>query len=124
MNNGSKRWLPSSLHLVYMEATERRNYPYYIILGYMPLKGTLGNLVVAPSDGCLATAPYLASTQALQSQRMSSFLKATEAAHIIHQSDPCSSLVHQSDRPSVVVVHAFVFGLGFVAQPRNPVFLW
>jgi hypothetical protein len=34
-----------------MEATERRNYPYYIILGYMPPKGTLGILVVAPSDG-------------------------------------------------------------------------
>jgi hypothetical protein len=62
-----------------MEATERRNYPYYIILGYTPLKGTLGILVVAPSDGCLAAATRLASTQALRSRRVSSASKSLDA---------------------------------------------
>jgi hypothetical protein len=62
-----------------MEATERRNYPYYIILGYTPPKGTLGILVVAPSDGCPATATRLASTQALRSRRVSSASKSLDA---------------------------------------------
>jgi hypothetical protein len=86
-----------------MEATERRNYPYYIILGYTPPKGTLGILIVTPSDRCSVTAPRLASTQALQSRRVSS-----------------ASL---SDHPDPVSVRR-VFGLGFVAQPRNPTVLW
>jgi hypothetical protein len=60
---------------IYMETAERRNYAYYIKLGYTPLWGTLGILVVAPSDRCPATAPRLASTQALQSRRMSSASK-------------------------------------------------
>ena len=42
-----------------MEATEGRNYPYYIKLGYTPPKGLFGNFVVAPSDGCPATANLL-----------------------------------------------------------------
>jgi hypothetical protein len=58
-----------------METAKRRNYPYYIILGYTPLRGTLGILIVAPSDGCPATAPLLASTQALRSRRVSSASK-------------------------------------------------
>jgi hypothetical protein len=42
-----------------MEATERRNYPYYIKLGYTPPKGHLGNFVIAQSDGCPVTANLL-----------------------------------------------------------------
>jgi hypothetical protein len=38
-------------------------------------EGHFGILVVAPSDGCPATAPRLASTQALQSQHVSSASK-------------------------------------------------
>jgi hypothetical protein len=62
-----------------MEATERRNYPYYIILGYTPPKGTLGTLVVAPSDGCPATATRLALTQALRSRHVSFASKSLDA---------------------------------------------
>jgi hypothetical protein len=47
-----------------MEAAERRNYPYYIILGYTPPKGTLGTLIVA---------------QALQSRRVFSASKSLDA---------------------------------------------
>jgi hypothetical protein len=52
--------------------------PLYII-GYMPPKGTLGILVVAPSDGRPAIASRLASTQALRSQRMFSTSKSLGA---------------------------------------------
>jgi hypothetical protein len=38
-------------------------------------RGTLGILVVAPTDGCLAIAPHLASTQDLLSRHVSSALK-------------------------------------------------
>jgi hypothetical protein len=62
-----------------MEATKRRNYPCYIILGYTPSKGTLAILVVAPSDGCSATATRLASTQALRSRCVSSASKSLNA---------------------------------------------
>jgi hypothetical protein len=58
-----------------METAKRRNYPYYIILGYTPPRGTLGIFVVAPSNGCLETAPLLDSTQASQSRHMSSASK-------------------------------------------------
>jgi hypothetical protein len=62
-----------------MEATERWNYPYCIILGYTPPKGTLGILVVAPSNGCPATATRIASTQALRSRHVSSASKSLDA---------------------------------------------
>jgi hypothetical protein len=41
-------------------------------LGFQELapNGTLGILVVAPSDECLTTAPRLATTQALRSRRV------------------------------------------------------
>jgi hypothetical protein len=59
-----------------MEATERLNYPYYIILGYTPPKVTFGILIVPPSDGCSTTTPRLALTQALQSRHVSFALKS------------------------------------------------
>jgi hypothetical protein len=45
----------------------------------MPPKGTLGILVVAPSDGCPATAPRFTSTQVLRSQHVSSSSKSLSA---------------------------------------------
>jgi hypothetical protein len=111
-------WLPSSLYQVHIEATERRNYPYYIIVRYTPPKDTLGILIVAPSDGCLMTAPCLALTQVLQSRHVSSASKSLEA-HNAHR----SGAPHWSDQPSVVATRASVFSLGFVAQPRNIVVL-
>jgi hypothetical protein len=136
---------PSSLHLVYMEATERQNYPYYIILRYAPPKVTLGNLVVAPLDRCPATAPCLAWTQTLQSLRVLSTSKSPEA-HIAHQSDWCSSpvrlvptgqtgqllqcfgllswlCVSTKDPSGFVVNHWKPCGLG-VASRQSPLMTW
>jgi hypothetical protein len=66
---------------------------------YAP-KGTLGILVVAPSDGCLATSTHLASTQALRSRLVSSASKSLDSPGSI-------SVRRASD-------------FGFVAQPSNP----
>jgi hypothetical protein len=84
-----------------METAERRNYPYYIKQEYMPLRGTLGILIVAPSDECPATAPRLASTQALRSRHVSSAFRSFSA------------------RPDPVFA-CRASGLGFVVQPSNP----
>jgi hypothetical protein len=43
MSYGSKRWLPSSHHLGYMEASRKTNLPPLHGLGDTPTKGTLGN---------------------------------------------------------------------------------
>jgi hypothetical protein len=43
---------------------------------YTPPKGTLGILIVTPSDECPTTAPRLNSTQALRSRRVSSASKS------------------------------------------------
>jgi hypothetical protein len=56
MNYGSMRWLSSSLLLIYMEATETQNYPYYIIEDTRPQRALWEFVVVAPLDGCTSTA--------------------------------------------------------------------
>jgi hypothetical protein len=42
MNKGSKRWLPSSHHLGYMDASRKTKIPLKPKLVYTPTKGTLG----------------------------------------------------------------------------------
>jgi hypothetical protein len=41
--SSSKRWLPSSHHLGYMEASRKTKMPLKPKLGYMATKGSLGN---------------------------------------------------------------------------------
>jgi hypothetical protein len=125
-----------------MEATERRNYPYYIILGYTHLKGTLGILVVAPSGGCPATATRLASTQALRSRHVSSASKSLDApGSCLHPPSLRSWLCGSTKQPRQfcgeppqtprtrcslhanpthdLVATSSRLDLGFEAQPRN-----
>jgi hypothetical protein len=45
-------------------------------------KGTFGILVIAPSDGCRATAPRLTSTHALRSRHMSCAFELSQGARI------------------------------------------
>jgi hypothetical protein len=59
MSWGSKRWLPSSHHLGYMEATESLKYPYKLIRDTCPSRANSEIFVIAPSDGCPATANLL-----------------------------------------------------------------
>jgi hypothetical protein len=62
MNYGSQRWLPSSHLMDYMGATKSLKYPYLITRDTSPLRAVLEVFRFSPSDGCPATAPYLAST--------------------------------------------------------------
>jgi hypothetical protein len=68
-------WLPSSHLMGYMEATESLTYPYLITRDTSPPRELWEFVFIAPSDGCPATAPRVASMQALRSRRMSSTSK-------------------------------------------------
>jgi hypothetical protein len=67
---------------------------------------------IEPSDGCPATAPRVASMQALRSRRMSSASKLPAP----YDPKPVRPVLARQPRP--------VFGLGFVAQPSNPMIFW
>jgi hypothetical protein len=74
------------------------------------------------SDGCPATAPCLASTQAMRSQRVSSASKIPDCV-VAHRSDRCSSPVRPVPTGQTgleLLQHRLrFFSLGFVDQPRN-----
>jgi hypothetical protein len=70
----------------YMEATECLKYPYLITRDTSPSRAVLEVFRFSSSDGGPATAPYLASTQALRSQRVSSASKISDCV-VAHQSD-------------------------------------
>jgi hypothetical protein len=108
-----------------MEATERRNYPYYMKVRYTPTKGTLGILVVAPSNECPATARHLASTQALRSQCVSSASKSLGAPRYhLHMPSLRSSLCGSTKEPDDFVVHnRKPHGLGAASTPI-PLMTW
>jgi hypothetical protein len=53
------RWLTSSHHLGYMEATERLKYSHWLTRDTCPSTANLEVFVLAPSDGCPATANVL-----------------------------------------------------------------
>jgi hypothetical protein len=79
------------------------------------------------TDGCPATATYLASTQALRSQRVSSASKSPDYI-VAHRSDGCSSPVKPvstgQTRLELLNLRLRFFGLGLVDQPRNQVVFW
>jgi hypothetical protein len=92
----------------YMEPTESLKYPYIITRDTSPSWVVLEVFRFSPSDGCPATAPCLASTQAMRSRRVSSASKIPDCV-VAHRSDRCSSMVrpvptgqtgrtHRSDR--------------------------
>jgi hypothetical protein len=57
-----------------------------------PSRAVLEVFRFSPSDGCPATAPYLASTQAMRSRRVFSASKSLDCI-VAHRSDRCSSPV-------------------------------
>jgi hypothetical protein len=122
-----------------MEAPKRLNYPYLITRDARPSKENLEVFGFSSSDGCPATAAYLASTQALQSRRVFSASKHLGASDQGGQTAPPGRLdrpgrsdrPRRSNRPFWAVEPAWVaapprrvFDLGFVAQPSNPVVFW
>jgi hypothetical protein len=115
----------------YMEPTESLKYPYLTTRDTRPSRVALEVLKFSPSDGCLATATCLASTQALRS-RMSSSSKILDYV-VAHRSDRCSSPVrpvptgtHRSDRSDPPVWHccSTVFGSSVLALWINQRTQW
>jgi hypothetical protein len=103
-----------------MEAPKRPNYPYLITRDTSPSRANLEVFRFSPSDGCPATATLLSLDASLAIPTRVRF----EASRWqrLERSD------RRSDRPSWAVELAWVatpprrvFGLGFVAQPSNPV---
>jgi hypothetical protein len=128
-----------STQRVYMEAPKRLNYPYLLTRDTSPSRANFEVFRFSSSDGCPATATCLASTQALRSRRVYSASKHLGASDHGGQTPPPGRLDRpgqsdrrkRSDRPSWAVEPAWaatpsrrVFGLGFVAQPSNPVVFW
>jgi hypothetical protein len=72
--------------LGYIEASRKSKCPYLTIRDTSPSRAVLEVFRFSPSDGCPATAPYLASTQAMQSRRVSSASKILDYV-VAHRSD-------------------------------------
>jgi hypothetical protein len=84
----------------------------------------------SPSDGCLATAPCLASTQAMRSRRVSSASKSPDYV-VAHRSGRCSSPVrpvptgqigqtHRSDRSDAVALPSSVLRSWLCGSTKEP----
>jgi hypothetical protein len=102
-----------------MEATESLKYPYLITRDTSPSREVLEVFKFSPSDGCPVTALRVASTQALRPRRVSS------ASKLPAPYDPKPS--DRFSKPVIPVLArqpCLVFGLGFMAQPSNPVIFW
>jgi hypothetical protein len=71
-----------------MEATESLKCPFLITRDTTPSRADLEVFMSSPSDGCPATAPCVASTQAMRSRRVSSASKSSDYV-VAHRSDRC-----------------------------------
>jgi hypothetical protein len=115
--------MPSSHHLGYMEATERRNYPYGLTLGYTPPRGTLGIFVFTPSDGCPTTAnslnldASLAILTCVLHFEVSGVRRRTPVipVHLTSQ----TSQTHQSDPPDVATSGLWPWLCGSTKEPSG-----
>jgi hypothetical protein len=114
----------------YMEATESLKYPYLTTRDTSPSRVVLEVFKFSPPDGCPATATYLASTQALRSQRVSSTSKIPYYV-VAHQSDRCSSPVrpvpsgqtgqtHRSDRSGAAASPSSVLQSWLCGSTKEP----
>jgi hypothetical protein len=122
--------MPSSHLMGYVEATESLKYPFLITRDTRPSRAVLEIFKLYPSDGCVATATCLASTQALQSRRVSSASKIPY--HVVaHRSDWCSSPVrpvptgqtgqtHRSDRSVTTAAPSSVLRSWLCGSTKDP----
>jgi hypothetical protein len=114
----------------YMEATESLKCPYLTPKDTSPSRAVLEVFRFSPSDGCQATAPYLASTQAMRSRRVSSTSNSPNCV-VAHHSDRCSSLVrlvptgqtsqtHRSDRSGAAAAPSSVLQSWLCGSTKEP----
>jgi hypothetical protein len=113
-----------------MEATESLKYPYLITRDRIPSMVVLEVFRFSPSDGCPATAPCLASMQAMRSRRVSSASKIPDCV-VAHRSDRCSSSVrpvptgqtgqtHRSDRSGAAAAPSLVLRSWLCGSTKEP----
>jgi hypothetical protein len=128
MSWGSKRWMPSSHHLGYKEATERLKYSYKLTRHTCTTRANLEVFVFAPSDGCPTTANLLSLDASLA---IPTHVIHFEDSKLRHRtpSDRCSSPVRpvrSTGQTGSILLHLHLrfFGLSFVDQTRNPVVFW
>jgi hypothetical protein len=95
-----------------MDATERRNYPYYIKLRYTTLKD-FNTIRRMPDDRTLLS---LDASLAIPTRVLCSEVSEAIIAHQLDRSDPPVRLAK--------CYCASIIGLGFMDQPRNLVVLW
>jgi hypothetical protein len=114
----------------YMEATESLKYPYLITRDTSPSRAVLEVFRFSLSDRCPTTAPCLASTQAMQSRRVSSASKSSDCV-VAHQSDRCSPPIrpvhtdqtdqtHQSDRSGAAAAPSSVLRSWLCGSTKEP----
>jgi hypothetical protein len=114
----------------YMEATKSRKCPYLITRDTRPSRAVLEVFRFSPSDGCPATAPCLASAQAMRSRHVSSASKIPDCV-VTHRSDRCSSPVrlvpagqtgqtHQSNRSGAATAPSSVLRSWLCGSTKEP----
>jgi hypothetical protein len=95
-----------------------------------PSRAVLEVFRFSPSDECPATAPGLASTQAMRSRRESSASKIPDCV-VAHRSDRCSSLVrlvptdqtdqtHRSDQSGAAAAPSLVLRSWLCGSTKEP----
>jgi hypothetical protein len=116
--------------LGYMEATESLKCPFLITRDTNPSRSDLEIFVSSPSDRCPATAPCVASTQAMRSRRVSSTSKSPDCV-VAHRSDRCSPPVrpvpnsqtgqtHRSDRSGTAAAPSSVLRSWLCRSTKEP----
>jgi hypothetical protein len=114
----------------YMEATESLKHPYLTTRDTSPSRAVLEVLKFSPSDGCPATAPCLASTQAMRSRHVSSASKISDCV-VTHRSNWCSTPVrpvptgqtgqtHWSDRSRAAAAPSSVLRSWLCGSTKEP----
>jgi hypothetical protein len=127
---GFQELLPSSHLCGYMEATECLKCPFLITRDTNPSRVVLEVFMSSPSDGCPATAPCIASTQAMRSRRVSSASKSPDCV-VAYRSDRCSTPVrpvptgqtgqtHRSDRSSAAAAPSSVLRSWLCESTKEP----
>jgi hypothetical protein len=100
----------------------KSKYPYLITRDTSPSRAVLEVFRFSSLDGCPATPPCIASTQAMQSRCVSSASKIPDCV-VTHRSDRCSSRVRPVPTGQTgleLLQHRLrFFSLGSVDQPRN-----
>jgi hypothetical protein len=114
----------------YMVETKSLKYPYLITKDTSPSRAVLEVFIFSPLDGCPATAPCLALTQAMRPRRVSSASKIPDCV-VVDRSNRCSSPVrpvptgqtgqtHWSDRSGAAAAPSSILRCWLCGSTKEP----